>query len=339
MESFLYLALLLSVSLVSATENRMCAEVCWTYHIGDPNCESSCLNHPSYSPQSATVAEQCIANCLVENSGGADLVAFAECRTKCLHQYFGEFLRTYSPKSKRSALFRMPGFYSPTVVCEDPEEYDRVYRQCFQDFWEKSPMHPQSSFINRTERGRGCSVRIVYRSALHSKRDATPPFPIPLESIYDDDHPISSLGSSEMEEHICRALCLGEGEEECLPNCLLFLDSRTGEFHLVIKCAVLCLRGDALVGGANLSFLVCVRGCLMEITAGLLPLRGSSEISSGLTPELPGAVSPPSNETNSARALAQYAMNQPSSADSTYNFCRYRTWTPAIILGVYLGSF
>lgn len=56
-------------------------------------------------------------------------MAFTECRANCIDQYFGEFLRSYSPNSKRSVLI-MSDFCSPRVVYEDPEEYDRVYGKC-----------------------------------------------------------------------------------------------------------------------------------------------------------------------------------------------------------------
>jgi hypothetical protein len=67
---------------------------------------------------------------LTENSGSADLMAFAGCRAGCFGKYFGEFLGAYSPHSKRSAV-KLSDLYSPRVVCEDSDEFDRASRQCY----------------------------------------------------------------------------------------------------------------------------------------------------------------------------------------------------------------
>ncbi|KAG0638503.1 hypothetical protein HOY80DRAFT_967358 [Tuber brumale] len=240
----------------------------------------------------------------------------------------------------------MSDFCSPTVVCEDPEKCGRAYGQRFEDCWGRCPMHPQSSFIDRDEHRRGCSVRAVYHPPLHSKPDATSPYSIPLDSlyagcenVYDDDYSIFSLGSSDMEAYICNALCFNEGGEGCLPDCFLSLGSHAEEFRIVIRCTMICIGGDPLVGGVTLSLLVCAQGCLMESTAGPLPPITSSGIPSGLTSELPGTISLPFNETNSTRVMAQSAMHKLSSAGSTYNFRRYHTWIPPIILSVVLGLF
>jgi len=65
----------------------------------------------------------------------------------------------------------------------------------------------------------------------------------------------------------------------------------------------------------------------------------SSETPSGPISGLPETISPPFNETNSSRAVAQYATTQRSSAGSAYNFYRYHPWAPLIALGVALGLF
>jgi len=91
-------------------------------------------------------------------------------------------------------------------------------------------VRPQSRFIDRGGYGRGCSVGTVYRPPLHSKPDATSPHSIPPDSLYagcesehDYDYSIFSLGSSDMEAHICNALCFSEGREDCLSDCFLSL--------------------------------------------------------------------------------------------------------------------
>lgn len=85
-------------------------------------------------------------------------------------------------------------------------------------------MHPQSSFVNRTECRKGCSLRIVYRPPMHSKRDATPPSSIPPDSL-DDDYESNYCDdfSFDMEEHVCKALCFCEDDEGCLLDCSLSL--------------------------------------------------------------------------------------------------------------------
>jgi len=83
-------------------------------------------------------------------------------------------------------------------------------------------VHPQSSFVNRTECERGCSLRIVYRPPLHSKRDATSPSSTPPDSLHDDcESDYWDEFSLDMGEYACEALCFDEDDEGCLLDCLL----------------------------------------------------------------------------------------------------------------------
>jgi hypothetical protein len=94
-------------------------------------------------------------------------------------------------------------------------------------------MHPQSSFINRVECGRGCPARIRYTPPRLSRRDSNSPDSISPDSLYDDyesgddddydDYSIYGLDSLDLQEHISNAMCSDEADVECLPNCFLSL--------------------------------------------------------------------------------------------------------------------